>query len=113
MNRKTPTPSRYQRNALAPSLIAAAILFLAPALILANWAPLVQFVASIFALIVAWFAMQARHWWWIPVFVAIAVIWNPVYPFGFTGWAWTGAQFVAALAFIAAGILIRNERSAP
>jgi hypothetical protein len=34
-----------------------------------------------------------------------------VYPFGFSGWAWTAAQFVAAFAFIAAGILIRNERT--
>ncbi|WP_417508541.1 DUF6804 family protein [Microbacterium sp.] len=110
MNRKTPTPSRYQRNALAPSLIAAAILFLAPALILANWAPLVQFVASIFALIVGWFAMQARHWWWIPVFLAIAVIWNPVAPFPFSGPVWTTAQPAAAVVFIVAGATIRVKR---
>ncbi|WP_194421567.1 DUF6804 family protein [Microbacterium abyssi] len=110
MNRGTPAPSRYQRNALAPSLIAAAILFLAPALILADWAPLVQFVASIFALIVAWFAMQARHWWWIPVFVAIAVIWNPVAPFPFSGPVWTTVQPAAAVVFIVAGATIRTIR---
>lgn len=110
MNRKTPSLSQYQRNALAPSLITAAILFLAPALILANWAPLVQFVASIFALIVAWFAMQARHWWWIPVFAAIAVIWNPVAPFPFSGLVWTTAQPAAAVGFIVAGATIRVKR---
>ncbi|WP_429977585.1 DUF6804 family protein [Microbacterium sp. NRRL B-14842] len=81
MSPKERVPSTYQRNALAPSLVAAAILFLAPALFQANWAPLVLFIASIFGLIVGWFALQARHWWWIPVFLAIAVLWNPVMPF--------------------------------
>ncbi|WP_314646768.1 DUF6804 family protein [uncultured Microbacterium sp.] len=110
MAQKQRTPSQYQRNALAPSLIAAAILFLAPALITAGWAPLVQFVAAIFALIIAWFAFQARHWWWIPVFVAVAVLWNPVAPFPFTGPVWTAAQPAAAVVFLAAGATIRIVR---
>lgn len=110
MAQKHRTPSEYQRNALAPSLIAAAILFLAPTLILADWAPLVQFVAAIFALIVAWFAFQARHWWWIPVFLAIAVLWNPVAPFPFSGAIWTAAQPAAAVIFLAAGATIKVVR---
>lgn len=110
MTPKQRTPSHYQRNALAPSLIAAAILFLSPVLIQANWAPLVQFVAAIFALIVAWFAFQARHWWWIPVFIAIAVLWNPIAPFPFSGPVWTAAQSAAAIIFLAAGATIRIVR---
>ena len=102
MSPKERVPSTYQRNALAPSLVAAAILFLAPALFQANWAPLVLFIASIFGLIVGWFALQARHWWWIPVFLAIAVLWNPVMPFPFSGVVWTTAQPVAAVVFLAA-----------
>lgn len=107
----SPTP-QTQRNALAPALLAAIALFLSPLFTEGIMATIILFLVPILALIVAWFAWQARQWWWTVVFVAIAVIWNPVYPFGFTGWAWTGAQFVAALAFIAAGILVKNERVA-
>lgn len=110
MSPKERVPSTYQRNALAPSLVAAAVLFLAPALFQANWAPLVLFIASIFGLIVAWFALQARHWWWIPVFLAIAVLWNPVMPFPFSGVVWTTAQPIAAVAFLAAGATIKVIR---
>jgi len=108
----SPTP-QTQRNALAPALLAAIALFVSPLFPEGIVATIILFLVAILALIVAWFAWQARQWWWTVVFVAIAVIWNPVYPFGFAGWAWTGAQFVAALAFIVAGILVRNERTAP
>jgi hypothetical protein len=110
MSPKERVPSTYQRNALAPSLVAAAVLFLAPALFEANWAPLVLFIASIFALIIAWFAVQARHWWWVPVFVAVAVLWNPVAPFPFSGVVWISAQPVAAVVFLVAGATIKVIR---
>ena len=77
MTPKKRTPSVYQRNALAPSLIAAAVLFLAPVLLTSTWSTVVLFVTAILAMIVGWFAFQARQWWWIPVFAAVAVIWNP------------------------------------
>lgn len=107
-----PTP-QTQRNALAPGLLAAIALFLSPLFPEGIGATIILFLIAIFALIVAWFAWQARQWWWTVVFVAIAVIWNPVFPFGFAGPIWTGAQFVAALLFIAAGVLVKNERVAP
>ncbi|WP_194420520.1 DUF6804 family protein [Microbacterium abyssi] len=107
----SPTP-QTQRNALAPGILAAIALFLSPLFTEGLVATIILFLVAILALVVAWFAWQARQWWWTVVFVAIAVIWNPVYPFGFTGWVWVGAQFVAALVFIAAGILIKNERTA-
>lgn len=107
----SPTP-QTQRNALAPGLLAAIALFVSPLFTEGLGATIILFLVAILALVVAWFAWQARQWWWTVVFVAIAVIWNPVYPFGFTGWVWIGAQFVAALVFIAAGILIRNQRTA-
>ncbi len=110
MTDKTRTPSPYQRNALAPSLIAAAVLFLAPTLMGGDWFTVVLFVVAIFAVIVAWFAVQARHRWWVPVFVMIAVAWNPVFPLGFTGPVWTAAQFVAAVVFLIAGATIKLER---
>ena len=46
-----------------------------------------------------------------PVFVVIAVIWNPVFPFPFTGPVWTAAQPVAAVVFLVAGALIKVKRA--
>ncbi|MGO3554126.1 MAG: DUF6804 family protein [Microbacterium gubbeenense] len=103
-------PTQYQRNAPAPGLLAAIALFLAPVLFQTEWSAVVLYVAAIGALIVAWFALQARQWWWTVVFVAVAVLWNPVFPFGFEGGAWTVAQFVAAVAFLVAGALIKTPR---
>ena len=109
MNRRAPAAPTYQRNALAPSLIAALMLVLAPLLLGGEWRMLVLFVVAILAVITAWFAFQARQWWWVIVF-AIAVLWNPVYPFAFEGPLWTAAQPVAAVTFIAAGALIKVPR---
>lgn len=111
MTSNSQTPATYQRNALAPALIAAAMLFIAPLLLGGEWQLVVLFVVSILALIVAWFALQAKQWWWIPVFVAIAVIWNPVMPFAFTGPVWIGAQVAAAVAFLIAGAMIKVPRA--
>ncbi|MDX2377583.1 hypothetical protein M4I32_12310 [Microbacterium sp. LRZ72] len=101
----------YQRNAFAPGLIAAAALFLAPALVGGEWFLMVLYLAAILGVIVAWFAVQARQWWWVPVFAAIVVIWNPVLPFAFTGPVWTAAQPVAAVVFLVAGGLIKVQRT--
>lgn len=104
------SPSK-QRNALLPAALATIALVIAPAIIDSEWFTIIRFVVAILALIVAWFAVQARHWWWVPVFLAIAVAWNPVLPIAWSGWWWTLAQPVAALAFLAAGILIATPRA--
>lgn len=110
MTEKKRTPSVYQRNALAPGLLAAAVLFVAPALLTGSWSSVVLFVASILAVIVGWFAWQARQWWWLPVFAAVAIIWNPVFPLPFEGPVWIGAQPAAAVLFLVAGGLIKVKR---
>lgn len=112
MSRTNPTPATYQRNALAPSLLAAAVLFVAPALIESDWFLTVRFVATILALIIGWFAFQAKHWWWMPVMLAIAVVWNPIFPFEFAGPVWSAAQVAAALVFLGAGATIKTRRQA-
>ena len=111
MTNKDRSASTYQRNAFAPAVIAAIALFLAPLLIGGEWFLLIRFVVAILALIVGWFAIQARHWWWVPVFAAIAVLWNPIFPFAFDGPVWTAAQPVAAVLFLVAGATIRTTRS--
>jgi len=103
-------PAQFQRNALAPGLLAAIVLFLAPVLFQTDWAAVVLYVAAIGALIVAWFALQARQWWWTVVFVVVAVLWNPVFPFDFEGPVWGAAQFVAAAVFLVAGAVIKSPR---
>ena len=99
-----------QRNALAPGILAAVVLLMTPLMIESEWFTVVRYVVTILAAIVGWFAVQARHWWWLIAFVPIVVLWNPVWPFDFSGQLWLGAQFVAALACIAAGLLIRTPR---
>ena len=111
MTNKDRTASAYQRNAFAPSLIAAIALFLAPLFISGEWFLMILFVVAILAVIVAWFAFQARHWWWIPVFAAIAVIWTPISPSPSEGRVWPPAQPIAAVVSLAAGATIRTSRS--
>ena len=117
----TSSTPQFQRNALAPGLLAAIALFLSPLFVEGTVATVILFLVAIFALIVAWYAIvhhhwyawQAKQWWWTIVFLAIAVLWNPVYPFGFSGVWWTVATIVAALAFISAAALVKNERQTP
>ena len=47
---KTKVPSRYQRNALAPGLLAAVTLFVSPALVESDWFTVARFVVTILAL---------------------------------------------------------------
>jgi len=113
MEYMTSSAPQLQRNALAPGLLAAIALFLAPLFTEGIVATVILYLVAILALIVAWFAFQAGQWWWSIVFLAIAVLWNPIFPFDFSGWVWTVAHFVAALAFITAGALVKNERTTP
>ncbi len=98
---------RFRRTALAPGLLVAIVMLAGFALIGQSSYVIIEYVVAIFALIVAWFAFQAKQWWWIPPLLAIAVIWNPVFPFGFSGPFWFAAQYLAILVFIAVAILVK------
>ncbi|CAN5180827.1 hypothetical protein BH11ACT4_BH11ACT4_22340 [soil metagenome] len=101
-------PSRSRRTALAPAILAVIALLIGVAIIAADGFIVVRYVVSILALIVAVFAWQARQWWWLVGLVPIAVLWNPVFPIDIgQPDLWLGLQYVAALLFIAAGILIK------
>lgn len=97
----------WRRLALAPGLIAALALLIGVTIITDGPFTVIRYIVSIFALIVAVFAFQAKHWWWLPVFAAIAVAWNPIWPIPLDGAGWTGAQYVAAILFLVAGWLIK------
>lgn len=95
---------------MIPAIIAVIALLGGVALIEGDGFTVIRYVVSIFALIVAVFAWQAGHWWWLLPLGAIAVLWNPVLPIdlGLPD-LWLGLQYVAALVFLAAGILVRTS----
>jgi hypothetical protein len=100
----------FQRNALAPSLLAAAALFVAPALLENEWFLAIRFTVAILALIMAWFAVQAGQWWWLLMLIPVAIVWNPIFPLPLAGPVWVAAQPIAAVAVLVAGALIRTPR---
>lgn len=97
----------FRRLALAPGLLAAILLIAGFALIEGTGFIIIRYVVAILALIIGFFAFQAKQWWWMPLLLAIAVIWNPVIPFGFSGIYWYGAQYVAIVVFIVTAIFIK------
>ncbi len=101
-------PSGLRRSALNPSIIAVIALLIGIALIESDGFTVIRYIVSIFALIVAWLAVQARAWWALAPLAAIAVLWNPIVPIelGMPD-LWLGLQYVAALVFILTGALIR------
>jgi hypothetical protein len=106
MSATYPTPE-FRRTALAPGILGALVLLAGIALLGTDGFTVVRFAASILALIVAVFAWQARQWWWLIGLVPIAVVWNPVVPVELGDDGWLGAQYVGALVFIAAALLIK------
>ena len=101
-------PTRYRRTALVPALLAVVALLVGVALVGSEGFTVIRYIVSILALIVAVFAWQARQWWWLIGLVPVAVLWNPVFPIELgSPDLWLGLQYVAAIVFIAAGILIR------
>ena len=101
-------PDRRRRTALAPSILAIIALLVGLALLGSDAFTVIRFVVSILALIVAFFALQARQRWWVIPLVAIAVLWNPVFPIDLgQPDLWLGLQYVASIVFVSAGITIR------
>lgn len=100
-------PVRRRRTAIIPAVLAAIALLAGLALLNSEGFIVIRFAVSILALVVAVFAWQAKQWWWLIGLVPIAVLWNPVFPVELDPDVRLGAEYVAALVFIAAGILIK------
>jgi hypothetical protein len=79
------------------------------------------FATAILAAIVAVYAFQAKHWWWVAIMAAIVVCWNPLFPINWHhATIWLVLQYVGAIVFVVAGVLIKvpnpddkNRRPAP
>ncbi len=101
-------PTEFRRTALVPALLAVVALLVGVAIIDSDGFTVVRYLVSILALIVSWFAWQAKQWWWLVVLVPIAVLWNPVFPIEVgQPELWLGLQYLAGVVFLAAGILTR------
>ena len=99
----------FSRPALAPGILAAIVLMAGVAFLDDSWFIAVHFVVTILAVIIAWFAIQAKQYWWLIVLVPIIVLWNPVFPLPLEGDGWFAAQLIAAVPFVAAGVVIRVQ----
>lgn len=101
--------SRKQRRALAPAVLGGLVLLGGALLVGTDEYLYIRFAVSILALITAVFVYQAKQWAWLPVPVVIAVLWNPVVPFAFTGQAFRVGHVVGAVALLVAGLLARYD----
>lgn len=106
----TPPTAEFQRNAFAPGILAAIACIAGIALIDSEYYLAIRFIVAILAVIIGWFAIQARQWWWAPVMLAIAILWNPFSPFPFSGLWWTVGHIAAAAVFLVAGAMIKTPR---
>jgi hypothetical protein len=105
---KTAEPT-FTRPALAPGILAAIVLMAGVAFMDDSWFIAVHFAVTILAVIISWFAIQARQYLWLIVLVPIIVLWNPVFPLPLSGDGWFVAQLIAAIPFVAAGVMIRVQ----
>lgn len=99
--------TRGQRRALGPALIAALVLLGGLLLVGQEAYLLIRFGVSILSLIAAVFVWQSRRWAWLPVPVVVAVLWNPVLPFAFSGQPFRLGHVVGAIALLLVGAVVR------
>ncbi|WP_233201992.1 DUF6804 family protein [Cryobacterium sp. Y11] len=103
----TPVEPTFNRSALAPGLLGAIALLAGLALLDSESFIIIRYAASILALIICVFVIQARSWYWLIGLVPIAVLWNPVVILDLSGQGWVSAQFIAAIVFIAVGLRLK------
>jgi hypothetical protein len=99
--------SKQQRRALAPAVVGALVL-LGGLLLVGQSAYLyIEFAVAVLAVITAVFVWQSRQWAWLVPPLVVAVLWNPILPFGFTGQPFRLGALVAALALLATGVFAK------
>src|SRR5690606_28456245 len=82
------TEPTFSRPALAPGILAAIVLMAGVGFMDNSWFLAVHFVVTILAVIIGWFAIQAKQYWWLVVLIPIIVLWNPVFPLPLSGDGW-------------------------
>jgi hypothetical protein len=101
--------SRLQRRALGPAAVGAIVLLAGLLLVGQEAYLLIRFGVGILALITAVFVWQAKRWAWLPVPLVVAVLWNPVLPFAFTGQPFRLGHVAGAAALLLTGAFARYD----
>jgi hypothetical protein len=99
--------SRKQRRALGPAAVGIIVLLGGLLLVGQDAYLLIRFGVSILALVTAVFVGQSRRWAWLPLPVVVAVLWNPILPFAFSGQPFRLGHLVAAVALLLTGVFVR------
>ena len=103
----TQTQSPRGRPTLLPAVLCATALVAGIFVLGSDGYLIIRFAVSILALVVAVIATQNDKWPWALPAVAIAILWNPVYPFDFSGPLWLGGHVIAAAAMLAIALYLR------
>lgn len=103
----TQTQPPRGRPTLLPAVLCATALIAGIFVLGSDGYLIVRFAVSILALVVAVIATQNGKWPWALPAVAVAVVWNPVYPFDFDGSLWLGAHVIAAALMLAIALYLR------
>jgi hypothetical protein len=98
---------RSQRRALAPAMIGAIVLLAGLLLVGQEAYLLIRFGVCILAVITVVFVWQSRKWAWLVPPLVVAVLWNPVLPFAFSGQAFRLGHVVGAAALLVTGASAR------
>ncbi len=107
----TATPART-RPVFVPALLGAVVVMSGLFFLDLDAYTIARYAVSILALIVAVLVVQHGSPAWAVPMVVVAVLWNPVYPFAFSGSPWAAGHIVAAATFIATALLVRGSADA-
>lgn len=107
MSRPTPAKQPVRRPAIAAGILGAIVLLAGTFLVGTDAFLYIRYAAAILALITIVLLVQVKRFAWIAPLAAIAVLWNPVVPFGFSGQFWVMAQYLAAAVFILTAVLVK------
>ena len=99
--------AKLRRMALAPAVLGVIAVYFGLSTVGKQEFYLVSFVICLLGLIVGWYTIQSRQWWWLTIPVAIALVWNPIFPFALTAEVWLILHYLATLGFATAGFVIR------
>jgi hypothetical protein len=105
----TPQTPAFSRPVLPPAVFGAMVLLGGLALLDSDAYLYIRFGVSVLALICCVFVNRAQQPWWLVPLVPIVIVWNPVWPLDLHGQLWVAGQFVAALAFIATGLFVKEH----
>jgi hypothetical protein len=114
VSRSTPAKPPVRRPAIAAGILGAIVLLAGTFLVGTDAFLYIRYAAAILALITIVLLVQVKRFGWIAPLAAVAVLWNPVYPFGFSGQFWVMAQYLAAAVFILTAVLVKvPDENAP